>query len=242
MRFRGDLRNFSMFPDEFQSPSCVWPITAVLRLFGFIAFKAGKEHTDRVRFLESIMLRLTSLIIVLLIAGANVFQTKARSIQFISNAELQAAVQQCTDDWQSSHCANIGDWDVSLITDMTGLFAPDSGFNLDISGWNNSNVASMSGIFNSASSFNQRLDAWDMSRVTDTSYMFYQATSFNQPVNSWDMSRATTASNMLSGASSFNQPLNSWDMSSAVDTSHMSNPWILVELIFNQPFDAVSHG
>ena len=66
-----------------------------------------------------------------------------------------------------------------------------SAFNADISSWDVSSVTNMSGMFDTASAFNQPIGSWDTSAVTDMSYMFYIASSFNQPVSSWNTSSVT---------------------------------------------------
>ena len=44
-------------------------------------------------------------------------------------------------------------------------------FNQDISQWDVSNVTNMSGMFNGASVFNQDIGSWDVSNVTDMNYV-----------------------------------------------------------------------
>ena len=99
----------------------------------------------------------------------------------------------------------IGNWDVSNVTNMDELFAAESGFNEDLSGWDTSKVTDMSGMFIGASSFNQPVEAWDTSQVTDMSYMFQDAYSFDQPVEAWDTSKVTDMTYMFEGASSFKE-------------------------------------
>ena len=56
----------------------------------------------------------------------------------------------------------IGDWDVSNVTNMDDMFPYSS---------------------KGAESFNQPLNKWDVSNVDDTRWMFFNATSFNQPLH-----------------------------------------------------------
>ena len=51
-------------------------------------------------------------------------------------------------------------WDVSLVTDMSFIFAGDTTFNRDISNWDVSNVTSMHSMFNGASRFTKDLSFW----------------------------------------------------------------------------------
>jgi len=113
-----------------------------------------------------------------------------------------------------------GTLDVSNVTDMNHMFYGASWFNQSLDNWNVSNVTDMSGMF-AASSFNQPLDNWDVSSVTDMSSMFSGATSFNQSLNDWDVSGVTDMSSMFSGATSFNQPLDNWNVSNVTNMSGM---------------------
>merc|ERR1711998_519540 len=95
---------------------------------------------------------------------------------------------------------HINTWDVSLITDMSYLFAirneytniefelvyDPSTFNDCISNWDVSNVTDMDHMFNGAKSFNQELN-WNVSNVIYMSCMFANAESFNQELN-WNVS------------------------------------------------------
>ena len=115
----------------------------------------------------------------------------------------------------------IGDWDTSLVTDMTEAFRFRSTFNEDISGWDVSNVTTMRGMFKGATSFNQSINNWDVSSVTDMYELFFGANNFNQPIDSWDVSAVTDMNGMFYSAISFNQPLNTWNVSSVTRMDRM---------------------
>ena len=77
----------------------------------------------------------------------------------------------------------VGTWNVSGITDMSGLFGDVDGFNEDIGDWDVSSVTTMAGMFasNAATNdgrtdecdgFNQFIGHWDVSSVTDMRDMF----------------------------------------------------------------------
>jgi len=77
--------------------------------------------------------------------------------------------------------------DTSEITDMSHLFDVDDrdfrAFNFDISEWDVSNVTNMSGMFAHCPVFNKPLNKWNVSNVTDMSQMFSGCTRFNQPLD-----------------------------------------------------------
>lgn len=104
----------------------------------------------------------------------------------------------------------IVDWDVSHVTDMSGMFNTARVFNQDLSGWDVSNVTTMNEMFTYAESFNQPLDAWKVSKVTSMRWMFKDTLKFNQPLGSWDVSNVTNMDSMFNGAIAFNQDLSQW--------------------------------
>jgi len=98
-------------------------------------------------------------------------------------------------------------------------------FNQDISGWNVSKVTNMSGMFYKATAFNQPIGDWDVSSVTDMADMFYKATAFNQFIGNWNVSSVTDMSLMFAGEYNsptiFNQPIGNWDVSNVRNISYM---------------------
>ena len=118
---------------------------------------------------------------------------------------------------ESSFNQDISSWYVSNVRDMRSMFAY-SPFNQDISSWDVSNVTEMSDMFDN-SSFNRDISSWDVSNVTDMRYMFCDS-SFNQDISSWDVSNVTNMSGMFSH-SDFNQDISSWDVSNVTDMSYM---------------------
>jgi len=108
--------------------------------------------------------------------------------------ELQTAVNL----WESDNATavslygDISTWDVSNVTDMSGLFYNASLFNGDISSWDVSNVTDMSGMFYNATSFNGDISVWDVSNVTTMYAMFYYATSFNGDLSAWDVTNISS--------------------------------------------------
>ncbi|WP_086224844.1 BspA family leucine-rich repeat surface protein [Campylobacter devanensis] len=117
---------------------------------------------------------------------------------------------------------NLGDIDISAITDMSGLFA--WGKREDFSGiesWDVSSVTDMSYMFDGCENFNQPLENWDVSSVTDMSDMFRGCDNFNQPLNNWDVSNVTNMNSMFNGCKNFNQPLSNWDVSNVTNMRSM---------------------
>ncbi|MCB0534825.1 MAG: BspA family leucine-rich repeat surface protein, partial [Saprospiraceae bacterium] len=117
--------------------------------------------------------------------------------------------------------ANIGGWNTSSVTNMSGMFFLASSFNQPISGWNTSAVTNMGSMFTGASSFNQPIGGWNTSAVTSMSGMFSGASSFNQPIGGWNTSAVTNMGAMFSVASSFNQPIGGWNTSSVTNMGRM---------------------
>jgi len=66
----------------------------------------------------------------------------------------------------------IGDWDVSRVTNMSGLFAGMPEFNEDIRRWNVSNVTNMNGMFHGCVTFNQDIRRWNVAKVSERVQMF----------------------------------------------------------------------
>nr|WP_086268878.1 DarT ssDNA thymidine ADP-ribosyltransferase family protein [Campylobacter sp. P0103] len=80
----------------------------------------------------------------------------------------------------------LGDIDTSAITDMSELFAWSGREDFSgIENWDVSSVTNMSGMFAGRENFNQPLDSWDVSSVANMSWMFSGCNNFNQPLDSW---------------------------------------------------------
>lgn len=110
---------------------------------------------------------------------------------------------------------NIGNWDVSNVTNMHGMFGGASIFNADISNWDVSNVTNMKFMFSHASEFNQNIGSWDVSSVVNMDSMFRVAKSFDQDLGNWNVSNVTTMENMFKDAalstSNYDALLNGWN-------------------------------
>lgn len=126
----------------------------------------------------------------------------------------------------------IGQWDVSNVTNMEGVFEGKRKFNEDISNWNVSNVTNMSRMFREAESFNIDISRWDVSNVKNMSNMFSRFTKFRQPLNSWNTSNVESMYGMFS-QTFYNQPLNDWNVSNVKDMGYM----FFGNSLFNQPLN-----
>ena len=113
----------------------------------------------------------------------------------------------------------INNWDVSNVTNMSGMFFNNETFNQPLDNWDVSNVTSMSGMF-IGSPFNQDIGNWDVSNVTNMSGMFGYTTDFNLPIGNWDVSSVTEMNSMFT-SSAFNQPIGNWDVSNVTNMRDM---------------------
>ena len=128
-----------------------------------------------------------------------------------TRSELKAAVDTCLQASSVGECPKalgpIGEWDVSRVTDMNGIFYEKYSFNTDISKWDVSSVTNMQSVFSNAKSFNANISKWDVSSVTNMQSMFYYAKSFNANISEWDVSSVTNMDQMFNGATSFSRKL-----------------------------------
>ncbi len=127
--------------------------------------------------------------------------------------------------------SNMGNWDMSAITDVTSMFQQTS-MNVDISGWNTGNITTMLGLFYNNSTFNQDISNWDTSNVTSLYLTFSGASSLNADLNTkdtgsrlaWDVSNVTSFQAALSGTTSMTYDIDKWQITTdANKTVTMAN-------------------
>lgn len=94
---------------------------------------------------------------------------------------------------------NINAWNVSTITNMSGMFKECYNFNQSLSLWNTANVTDMSSMFERASAFNLNIGNWNTANVTNMSKMFREATNFNKNIGNWNTLNVTNMSEMFAG-------------------------------------------
>lgn len=116
---------------------------------------------------------------------------------------------------------DIGNWDVSNVTDMSYMFSRAYAFNQSLNSWDVSKVTNMKNMFWNMLQFNQSLADWDVSKVTDMTEMFSYSYNYNQPMNDWDVSNVTNMSGMMAGLYEFNQPLDKWNTSNVTNMKSM---------------------
>ena len=97
---------------------------------------------------------------------------------FTNRAALKAAVDRCITESADGRCTMqhggvpIGDWDVSAVTDMHGMFHGAAAFNQDISMWDVSKVTDMRDMFNGATAFDQDISMWNVAEGTNLARTF----------------------------------------------------------------------
>lgn len=139
--------------------------------------------------------------------------------------------------------APIRAWNMSDMTDMSGLFAPFSSLRIagytynmhstfgtwlsrldpDLSKWDVSKVTHMNRMFANMICYRGRgLSRWDVSNVESMEYMFDAATSMDADLSQWNVHRVKHMNGMFRGASSFQgRGLSQWDVSNVTDMSGM---------------------
>ncbi|NQX82063.1 MAG: BspA family leucine-rich repeat surface protein, partial [Flavobacteriaceae bacterium] len=122
---------------------------------------------------------------------------------------------------------DISNWDVTGVTDMTGMFWGATSFDnggvaLD---WQGGLKASMKYMFSYAISFNQDISSWNVSAVKDMTAMFYEASMFdNGGVElNWQGELKANMSTMFHEAISFNQDISAWNVTAVPDMRDMFN-------------------
>jgi surface protein len=128
----------------------------------------------------------------------------------------------------------IGQWNVSTVTNMQGMFYHCEEFEQPLNDWNVSNVTNMQSMFFGCIKFDQPLNAWNVSNVTNPEYMFYNCKEFDQPLNAWNVSNVTNMEYMFYNCKEFNQPLNAWNCSNVTDMQQMFSGCVA----FDQPLNA----
>lgn len=115
---------------------------------------------------------------------------------------------------RASFDGDISLWDVSNVTDMSGLFM-GSKFNGDIAAWDVSNVKSLVETF-MYSSFNGDISKWDVSNVEYMEWTFDGSLGFGDDISEWNVSKVKSFASAFNDAHEFDCDLGNWDVSGAV--------------------------
>ena len=143
---------------------------------------------------------------------------------------LSGMFYQCT---SLTGPANINNWDISNINNISAMFGGAILFNQNISNWDTSKVIDMRGLFANTTAFNQNISNWDTSKVFDMSYMFDSAIAFNQDISNWDTSNVLNMFRMFLATPQFNQNLGNWQLNPNVNMGAM---------LFNTGMDCVNYS
>jgi surface protein len=116
----------------------------------------------------------------------------------------------------------IGSWDVSNVTNMTGLFRHRKDFDVQLN-WDVSNVTDMSYMFEGCQNFNRALTykgtPWNVSKVITMRDMFHDCRKFNKPLD-WETDNVIDMMGMFRGCHMFNSDLN-FNTSNVKNMDHM---------------------
>ena len=103
-------------------------------------------------------------------------------------------------------------WDVSHITDMSGMFDDCKSFTgKEIENWNVSNVTNMGIMFFNCEKFNANLSKWDIRSVEKTAFMFQNCKNFTgKGLERWNTKNIENMMGMFKGCEKFNIDLSFW--------------------------------
>ena len=133
------------------------------------------------------------------------------------------ATGECTNWASGNNYGTMPDWDVSLVTDMSGWNGSATGFhgtmgyqgfNADITRWDTSGLKTMQAMFENTQSFQQDIGVWDTSGVTNM-WATFKNSAFNRDISGWDTSSVTVMKAMFLDNTAFNQDISSWNGTAA---------------------------
>ena len=103
-------------------------------------------------------------------------------------------------------------WDVSHITDMSGMFDSCKNFTgKEIENWNVSNVTNMGLMFVDCEKFNANLSKWNIRSVEKTAFMFQNCKNFTgKGLERWNTKNIENMMGMFKGCEKFNIDLSFW--------------------------------
>lgn len=160
----------------------------------------------------------------------------------VSNITDMSNVFVYNENWYGQFII-VSDWDVSHVTNMSGMFLKISNFNSDISKWDVSNVTNMQEMFSGCQDFNQDISDWNVHNVTNMQEMFNFCVNFNQDLSRWDVSNVNNMIEMFNMCIEFECDLKNWNIESLEKCDSIFNncvklkdkkPWWYFEFEFNK--------
>ena len=147
-------------------------------------------------------------------------------------SSLNKLIYDCLYDYDNQNCKFV----TSLVTDMSGLFVSTNDLmpvNEDfvLNTWDVSNVTNMSGMFGMAvfrTDDDIDLSNWDVSNVTNMSGMFSISPlrnpfeGFDGDISSWDVSNVTNMAYMFADNQFIRQDLSSWNVDKCIECSEFN--------------------
>lgn len=147
------------------------------------------------------------------------------------------------ENWDMSHCTStsemfhgvktfrtdISKWDVSGVTDFSGMFDAGTSTGItvlhdNLTNWNVSSGRNFSRMFKGQSAMTLgSMNTWDVSKSNNFSEMFSGCSKFNGDISKWNVSSGISFASMFQKAGEFNQNLSSWNTANVTDMSNMFN-------------------
>ncbi|KXA18410.1 BspA family leucine-rich repeat surface protein, partial [Gardnerella vaginalis] len=156
-------------------------------------------------------------------------EASGATLRFENNVKGYGSISQLFSSNNIESLGNIGDFDVSNVTDMKELFRYCSNLS-DISGlsdWDTSNVTDMSNMFEACIDLKslRGLEKWNTGKVSDMSWMFQNCISLEDlnGLESWNTSKVTNMSSMFFCCKNIDslKGLEKWNTVSVTDMSGM---------------------
>lgn len=112
-------------------------------------------------------------------------------------------------------------WDVSNVTNMSGMFKGATKFNQNLSAWKTISLENASEMFSGCVAYNQPMGTWKTDNARLMTNMFYGCSVFNQDLSTWNTIRVSSFNQMFMNARAFNGNISKWNVSSGTDFTSM---------------------